>query len=343
MFIRFLREDYDDVSGIFTITAIPLSVNANEEFGSELGENSEDIGDTDAPEGIVNYITAKHPRKKMKWVHVVSGALLIMSIPLMAEAGPAIPVAAQTLPVTELSVRHDVYLRSHPRLWGFDRLGLIKAGSSLRVLERVNSSWFKVVAPDGEQGYVVSHPYFVESVSNSATASTAPQASSGALPSGAGTPSTVTSQPSTLPFGVRYDDTMTPVAPLTASRDAKFQAVLEVAQSKLGVPYIWGHNEDRGQYGFDCSNFTEYVFHHALGYRFSTTSRVQAEAVGIPVPIDEMLPGDLLIFNNGGHVGIYIGDGKMIEEGGGLGKVGYLRVTPGSYWYNHLTAVKRMF
>ncbi len=342
MFIRFLREDYDDVSGIFTITAVPLGINANEEFGAELGENSEDIGDTDAPEGIVNYITARHPRKEMKWVHVMSGSVLIMSIPLRGEVGPTLPVAAQTPPVTELSVRRDVYLRSHPRLWGFDRLGLIKAGSSLRVLERVNASWFKVVAPDGEQGYVVSHPYFVESVYDS-TVAAAPQASSDALRFGAGIPGTVTSQPSTLPLGVHYDDTTTPIAPLTASREAKFQAVLEVAQSKLGIPYIWGHNEDRGQYGFDCSNYTQYVFHHALGYRFSTTSRAQAKSVGTPVPVDEMLPGDLLIFNNGGHVGIYVGDGKMIEEGGGLGKVGYLRVTPGSYWHNRLTAVKRMF
>ncbi len=329
MFIRFLREDYDDASGIFTITAIPLNSNANEEYGVELGENSEDIGDTDAPDGIVNYITARHPRRKMKWAHVVTGSMLIMSIPLKAEAGPVTPAEARTLPVTELTTRHDVYLRSHPRLWGFDRLALIKAGTSLRVLERVNASWFKVVAQSGEQGYVVSHPYFVESVY-------------GAPPTGAETQNTVADSP-TLPPGVRYDESTDPAVSLTASREAKFQAVLEVAQSKLGTPYIWGHNEDRGQYGFDCSNFTEYVYHHALGYSFSTASRAQAESVGTSVPVSEMAPGDLLIFNSGGHVGIYIGDGKMIEAGGGLGKAGYLRVSPGSYWHNHLTAVKRMF
>ncbi|MCF8568546.1 C40 family peptidase [Alicyclobacillus tolerans] len=75
----------------------------------------------------------------------------------------------------------------------------------------------------------------------------------------------------------------------------------------------------------------------------SNASRVQARLVGTTVPVQNMRLGDLLIFNNGAHVGSNDGNGRMIEEGGGLGKVGYLRVAPGSYWYNHITAVKRMF
>lgn len=146
-----------------------------------------------------------------------------------------------------------------------------------------------------------------------------------------------------LPPGVQYDSSIQPVAGLDATWQQKMDAILSVSQSKLGTPYIWGHNEDRGQYGFDCSNFTAYVYHHALGYKFSGASRVQASSVGQTVPIQDMRPGDLLIDDNGGHVGIYVGNGQMIQEGGGLRKVGYLKVTPGSYWYNHITAVKRMF
>ncbi|RIV20108.1 peptidoglycan endopeptidase [Alicyclobacillaceae bacterium I2511] len=139
------------------------------------------------------------------------------------------------------------------------------------------------------------------------------------------------------------DPTLQPAAPLKDSTAAKAQAVLQVAASKLGTPYIWGHNEDRGQYGFDCSNFTAYVYHHALGYVMSGASTVQASSVGWQVPMADMQPGDLLIFNNGQHVGIYAGNDRMIEEGGGLGKVGYLSVAPNSYWGSHITAVKRMF
>jgi len=146
-----------------------------------------------------------------------------------------------------------------------------------------------------------------------------------------------------IPPGVTFDRSIAPRAGLNTSWQAKYNAVLAVAKSKLGTPYIWGHNEDRGQYGFDCSNFTAYVYHHALGYHMSGASRVQANSVGRSVSFHSMRPGDLLIFNHGGHVGIYVGNGRFIEEGGGLGKVGYLKVSPGSYWYNHLTDVKRMF
>ncbi|WP_245926221.1 C40 family peptidase [Sulfoacidibacillus thermotolerans] len=145
------------------------------------------------------------------------------------------------------------------------------------------------------------------------------------------------------PHGVRIDPNISPRAGLTAPATAKVLALKQIAQSKLGTPYIWGHNEDRGQYGFDCSNFTEYVYHHALGYLFTTSSKGQYLYVGDRVPVSSMQPGDLLAFDAGAHVGIYLGHGEMIQEGGGLHKVGYLPVYPGSYWYNHLSAVKRMF
>jgi cell wall-associated NlpC family hydrolase len=148
---------------------------------------------------------------------------------------------------------------------------------------------------------------------------------------------------STCPPGVTLDKNITPVAGVNASEQAKEQAVLQVAESKMGTPYLWGHNEDRGQYGFDCSNFTAYVYHHALGYRISTSSRTQASSVGVNVPRSQMKPGDLLIFDYGRHVGIYAGNNQVIQEGGGLAKVGYLNIAPGHYWSKHITAVKRMF
>ncbi len=145
------------------------------------------------------------------------------------------------------------------------------------------------------------------------------------------------------PPGVRIDPNITPVAGIHANRTAKVAAVEQIAQSKLGTPYIWGHNEDRGQYGFDCSNYTEYVYHHSLGYLFTTSSKGQYLHVGVPVNTGNMLPGDLVAFDHGGHVGIFAGNGQMIQEGGGLHKAGYLPLHPGSYWYGHISAVKRMF
>jgi cell wall-associated NlpC family hydrolase len=145
------------------------------------------------------------------------------------------------------------------------------------------------------------------------------------------------------PPGTQIDHSIQPVADLSASVSAKTQAVLSVAISKLGTPYIWGHNEDRGQRGFDCSNFTEYVYHHALGYLTTSFSRKQYTSVGVPIPISQMQPGDLVIFEEGKHVGIYSGNDRVIQEGGGLQKVGYLSIARGSYWGKRITTVKRMY
>ncbi|BCJ88206.1 hypothetical protein skT53_31910 [Effusibacillus dendaii] len=82
-----------------------------------------------------------------------------------------------------------------------------------------------------------------------------------------------------LPPGVSFDTNIQPVAPLDADYQTKVNAVLQVAESKLGTPYVWGHNEDRGQVGFDCSNYTAYIYHHALGYKMSGASQTQYHSV----------------------------------------------------------------
>lgn len=153
---------------------------------------------------------------------------------------------------------------------------------------------------------------------------------------------TVVSAVSPIP-GVSIDSTMQPAASLSASDSTKEQAVIRVGRSKLGTPYIWGHNEDRGQYGFDCSNFTAYVYHHALGYKLSGASKIQYSSVGNPTSLKYAHVGDLVIFERGKHVGIYAGGKWVLQEGGGLGKVGYISIGPGSYWGPRITVVKHMF
>lgn len=145
------------------------------------------------------------------------------------------------------------------------------------------------------------------------------------------------------PPGARLDASITPLAGLNASTSAKTQAVLSVATSKMGTPYIWGHNEDRGQYGFDCSNYTEYVYHHALGYIITTFSTGQFTSVGVPISRSNVQPGDLITFEQGAHVGIYAGNNQVIQCGGGLKKVGYISIAGGTYWGNNISAIKRMY
>ncbi len=258
----------------------------------------------------------------------------------------ATPAFAAT--TNNIVVKHNAYLISAPHRYAH-HITLEDAGSTLTLVLGSTRYYWHVQDNNGNDGYITRGRYWT-ALSNGTSSNTNSSYNAQQFTS-ATTSSTVaynlnnaSYQTSTqLPPGVTFDPNVNAVAPLNADYQTKFDAVLLVAQSKLGTGYVWGHNEDRGQYGFDCSNFTAYVYHHALGYKMSGSSQTQYHSVGWSVPISSMRPGDLLVFNQGGHVGIYIGNGQMIQCGGGLKKVGYLKVSPGSYWYNHISAVKRMF
>jgi hypothetical protein len=98
---------------------------------------------------------------------------------------------------------------------------------------------------------------------------------------------------------------------------ASESAVVAEAQKYLGVPYLWGGTDPAK--GLDCSGFTQLVFGN-LGIDLPRVSSQQATA-GRPVAsLAEARPGDLVFFDYSkdrpgiDHVGIYLGDGKMIDS-----------------------------
>lgn len=90
----------------------------------------------------------------------------------------------------------------------------------------------------------------------------------------------------------------------TASANAS--GIAGSAQSYEGSPYVWGGTTPGG---WDCSGFTQYVYAQN-GIDLPRTAAAQGAA---GTPTSNPQPGDLVIQNGGGHVGIYLGDGQMIS------------------------------
>jgi len=87
------------------------------------------------------------------------------------------------------------------------------------------------------------------------------------------------------------------------------QALVAAATKYLGVPYVWGGESADG---LDCSGLVQRSMQD-LGIDVPRVARDQMK-LGTAVPsLDQALPGDLVVFKGGKHIGIYVGDGKMID------------------------------
>jgi cell wall-associated NlpC family hydrolase len=82
----------------------------------------------------------------------------------------------------------------------------------------------------------------------------------------------------------------------------------------LGIPYQWGGESTQG--GFDCSGMVQYVYRE-VGVFLPRVAQDQYDAGPAVPPGGTVEPGDLVFFGDGvndvSHVGMYVGDGLMID------------------------------
>ncbi|HSX97160.1 MAG TPA: NlpC/P60 family protein [Streptomyces sp.] len=85
-------------------------------------------------------------------------------------------------------------------------------------------------------------------------------------------------------------------------------AALAAADTQLGKPYVSGGS---GPNSYDCSGLTQWAYAQA-GVSISRTTYTQQND-GTKIGRDQLKPGDLVFFNNLGHVGLYAGNGMIIH------------------------------
>jgi murein DD-endopeptidase MepM/ murein hydrolase activator NlpD len=133
-----------------------------------------------------------------------------------------------------------------------------------------------------------------------------------------------------------------PAYPGSPMTDERFAAMMEEAMRHLGKPYVFGAS---GPNSFDCSGFVCYTINHS---GVGSVGRIGAQGlynICTPVSATNAKPGDLIFFQGTystsstvTHVGIYIGNGKMIHAGD---PVQYADISL-SYWQQHFYAFGRL-
>jgi len=101
----------------------------------------------------------------------------------------------------------------------------------------------------------------------------------------------------------------------TTAYQSEFGRVRSIAVAQMGDPWVWGAV---GPYRFDCVGLVYYAFRRAGladrigGYRGVASYRAWFAARG-RVSRRNPRRGDLVIWGNNQHIGIYLGDGRAIS------------------------------
>ena len=107
----------------------------------------------------------------------------------------------------------------------------------------------------------------------------------------------------------------------TESSNAQIETLIDEAKQWIGTPYVYG---GQSRTGTDCSGFILEIFKKIFQIKLPRSAALQHEYAK-PINLEIIAPGDLLFFTTGkssnrvNHVGLYIGQGKMIHASSSRG------------------------
>jgi peptidoglycan DL-endopeptidase CwlO len=110
-----------------------------------------------------------------------------------------------------------------------------------------------------------------------------------------------------------------------------------IALRAVGVPYRWGGTSPSS--GFDCSGLVYWAYGR-LGVEVPHSSYALA-AIGRRVGRPHLKPGDVLVFSGYGHVGLYVGRGRMVHAPHSGTRVQVVRLG-GSHYGSRLVTARRV-
>ncbi|MHA8138532.1 C40 family peptidase [Lactobacillaceae bacterium Scapto_B20] len=121
-----------------------------------------------------------------------------------------------------------------------------------------------------------------------------------------------------------------------AATDDEATSLMSEADTHMSARYVWGAT---GPSSFDCSGFTKYVYKQALGVNLQRTAQAQYNS-NKKVSVSNLKKGDLVFFGSSArsisHVGMYIGNGKMIDAQ----NRGVVKESIYSSWWNLVGAAR---
>lgn len=128
-------------------------------------------------------------------------------------------------------------------------------------------------------------------------------------------------------------------------------SILNTAFTLLGTtPYVWGGSVPYK--GMDCSGYVQWVFKQH-GISLPRTAETMWTSAGNYVSAGNLQVGDLVFLsetnpavstsnNYATHVGIYVGNGKFIEESSAKNDVVVVNLWTNSYYTSHYLGAKRV-